>query len=76
MCHESHSLVPKITSVLQLLMPMITNGTKWYNALLYQQRQTDVLAPAHQMMVVAYPFLQSLLYFSEKKSTLENFLLF
>lgn len=57
MCHESHSLVPKITSVLQLLMPMTTNGTKWHNALLYQQRQTDELALAHQMMVVAYPFL-------------------
>lgn len=57
MCHESHSLVQKMTSVVQLLTSMITNGTKWYNARLYQQRQTDVLAPAHQMMVVAYPFL-------------------
>lgn len=57
MSHESHSLVPKITGVLQLLMPMTTNGTKQYNALLYQQRQTDELAPAHQIMVVAYSFL-------------------
>lgn len=55
--------MPKISSVLQLFMPMITNGTKWYNALLYQLGQTDVLAPAHQMMVVAHPFLQSLLCF-------------
>lgn len=68
MCHESHSLVPNITSVLQLLMPMITNGTKWYNALLYHQRQTDALAPAHQMMVVAYPFLQSSTFLPRKRA--------
>ena len=33
--------MPKYTTVLQLLVPTNTNGTKWYNALLYQQRQRD-----------------------------------